>query len=91
MRQILLVDNMDEFRKIMEKRNNELERKALQLMLENERRQARVIQGQRGGGPANMDNSFSEESGSSEEEEDGSANAMRQAILESQKTEKLDK
>lgn len=42
-RQILLVDNMDEFRKIMEKRNNELERKALQLMLENERRQVKVI------------------------------------------------
>lgn len=80
---------MAEFRKIMEKRNSELERKALQLMLENERRAAKVIQGQKGG--ANMDNSFSEESGSGEEEEDGSANAMRQAILESQKTEMLDK
>lgn len=73
---------MDEFRKIMEKRNNELERKALQLMLENERRQVKVIAVQRGG--PNMENSFSDGSGSSEEEDDGSADAMRQAILASQ-------
>lgn len=83
MRQILLVDNFNEFRKIMEKRNNELERKALQLMLENERRQARRIANQRGG--ANMENSFSEDgSGSSGEEDDGSAEAMRLAIKASQ-------
>ena len=37
-RQILLVDNFDEFRNLMVKRNKELERKALELMLKEEKR-----------------------------------------------------
>jgi hypothetical protein len=35
-KQILLVDNFKEFCKIMAKRNDELEKKALSLMLQNE-------------------------------------------------------
>ena len=35
-KQILLVENFDEFKKIMIKRNKDIERKALSLMLQNE-------------------------------------------------------
>lgn len=37
-KQILLVDNFKEFCKIMKKRNEDLEKKALSLMLQNEQR-----------------------------------------------------
>ena len=46
MRQILLVDNFDEFRNLMVKRNKELERKALELMLKEEKRRLAASQKQ---------------------------------------------
>ena len=38
-KQILLVENFEEFKKIMIKRNKDIERKALSLMLQNEEKE----------------------------------------------------
>lgn len=47
-KQILLVENFEEFKKIMLKRNADIERKALSLMLQNEERQLKQVMQDRG-------------------------------------------
>ena len=92
-KQILLVDDFDEFKKIMIKRNADLEKKALSLMLQNEEKQLQEYMKSIGvtkkGVERGVDNSFSsEEESSSEEEMD---EGMRMAIELSKEQERVDK
>ena len=91
-KQILLVDDFDEFKKIMIKRNADLEKKALSLMLQNEEKQLQDYMKSIGvtkkGVERGVDNSFSSEEESSEEEMD---EGMRMAIELSKEQERVDK
>ena len=94
-KQILLVDDFDEFKKIMIKRNADLERKALSLMLQNEEKQLANYMKQNGieqKNPTNrgVENSFSSEEESSSED-DEMDEGMRMAIQLSKEQEDIDK
>lgn len=101
-KQILLVDDFEEFKKIMVKRNKDLERKALSLMLQNEERQLQkymkeqgIVAGKPVGtkGGKQYENSFSSsgEESSSGDYDDEEDESLRMALKLSKEQEQIDK
>lgn len=84
-KQILVVDDFEEFKKIMVKRNKDLERQALQLMIKQEHRQIQAHMNQHRA-DGNEENSFS----SGEEDSDSDDDAIKAAIEQSKKAAEED-